>query len=166
MLGYSTTLVLEMARLALRLDCAWLYYNFSTGNDSFRVLTLTCIAALSFFSCPLSFCRSNLDLCLSHVRCRLTLLFHNFDGRSYRERESVCSIYQWRFTRRPFISPRKGPKSSFSTSLTVNPTTVHTKRGHAGAKLVLRVGSGRHDCCQCRCVTTFRGWWWGQPQRL
>ena len=25
---------------------------------------------------------SNLDLCLSHVRCRLTLLFHKFDGRS------------------------------------------------------------------------------------
>ena len=38
MLGCSTTLVLEMPRLGSWLDCAWLQYNFSTGNASFRVL--------------------------------------------------------------------------------------------------------------------------------
>ena len=37
------TLVLEMPRLGSWLDCAWLYYNFSTGNASFGVLAGLCL---------------------------------------------------------------------------------------------------------------------------
>ena len=35
MLGCSTTLVLEMPRFGSWLNCAGLWYNFSTGNASF-----------------------------------------------------------------------------------------------------------------------------------
>ena len=62
-----------------------------------------------FLRRPLSFCRSNLDLCLSRVRYRLTLLFHNIDGRSHccqatPKQVSLCSPGTTKITSRRVAS--------------------------------------------------------------
>ena len=121
MLGCSTTLVLEMT----------------------RVLTLTCIAALSFFSCPLSFRRSNLDLCLSHVRCRLALLFHNFDGRSCGFGSKGRALY--------WLTGGDCPQSPFNDHLDTVPAPACLKSGlptagrrRPGARQHQQLGQAKH----------------------